>query len=141
MRSLQRQRRRGEAHARCDRLAAQRPRDRQRLGDAGGLEHDRLERRVALDEIDQRTIELVPEHAAHAAAGQLDLARGIVAEQRAVDADLAELVDDHAELALGVALGTAGEQPVDQRGLACAEKAGHENKRDSHADSIAPRLQ
>ena len=96
---------------------------------------------LRVDEVDQRAVELVAEHAAHAAAGQLDLARGVAAEQRAIDADLAELVDDHAELARRVALGTPREQAVDQRGLAGAEKAGHEDERDSHADSIAPRLQ
>src|SRR6185436_11851812 len=56
----------------------------------------------------------------------------------AVDPDLAELVDDHGELAplarlaAGAGpLGAAPEQPVQERGLAAAEEAGEDHERDA----------
>src|SRR4029078_1447046 len=95
-----------------------------RLRHAGGLEHDAREIRVRRTQLQQGAIELVAEHAAHAAAGQLDLARRLAAEQRRIDADRAELVDDDAELAGLAPRRAPREQPVDERGLAAAEKPG-----------------
>ncbi|MEZ5397963.1 MAG: hypothetical protein R2724_35065 [Bryobacterales bacterium] len=65
--------------------------------------------------------------AADAAAGDLaDLEAAAVGEQRAVDADLAELVDQHGPALVGRAVGQGG---ADGGGLADAEGAADERGR------------
>ena len=116
----------------------------QRLGqrEAGGLDHDVLDRRPQRQNRVERRHELVRHRAAQAAIGELDdvLLRtgGIAAalEDLAVDADIAELVDDDGEPpALRI-----GEHVADQRRLAGAEKAGddgagHASERVGHQAS------
>ncbi len=115
-----------------DRHAAlhRRPLERldQRLGQrqAGGLDQDVVDLRRARQDLVERRHEIVGDGAADAAIGQFDdvfLRAGVDAaalQDLAVDADIAELVDDDGEpLALGVL-----EQVADQRRLAGAEEAG-----------------
>ena len=95
-------------------------RHRHRVGEAGGLDDDGVEAagaaHQALDDADQ----VAAHRAADAAIVHLvDFLVGFH-DQVVVDADLAELVDDH-----GVALAVVfGEDAVEQRGLAGAEIAG-----------------
>ena len=107
----------------------------QRLGqrEARGLDDDVLDLRLAREDLVERRHEFVGHGAAQAAIGELDDvllgAGGIAAafEDLAVDADIAELVDDHREPApVGV-----GEHVADQRGLARAEKAGDDGAGDA----------
>ncbi|MBK9032158.1 MAG: hypothetical protein IPL61_12710 [Myxococcales bacterium] len=109
------------------------PDDRHRLGHAGGLEQERVDLGVAVEDLEDRAIEIVGQHAADAAARQLDLARGAARQQIGVDADRAQLVDDDRQLAGAAARGRArGDHPVDQRGLAGAEEAREHYQRDAH---------
>jgi len=114
----------------------------QRLGqrEARGLDDDVLDRGLARKNGVERRHELVGDGAAEAAVGELDnvlLRAGDVAaalEQLAVDADVAELVDDHREPAAR----HIGEHVADERGLAGAEEAGddgagHARKRCAHS--------
>ena len=100
--------------------------ERLRQSEAGGLDDDVVGPRLARQQRRHRGGEIVGDRAADAAVGELDdrLARagriGAALEQVAVDADVAEFVDDEREApAAGV-----GEQVTDQRRLAGAEKAG-----------------
>ena len=106
---------------------------RLRQREAGGLDHDMLDRRHAREDLVERRHELVGDGAAEAAIGELDdvllRAGGIAAalEDLAVDADIAELVDDHREPpTVGV-----GQHVADQRRLARAEKAGDDGAGDA----------
>ena len=100
----------------------------QRLGqrEAGGFDHDVLDGGLLRQDKVERRHEGVRHRATQAAIGELDdvvgRAGGVGAalEDVAVDADVAELVDDHGEAA---AL-RVGEHVTDQRRLAGAEKAG-----------------
>ncbi len=98
---------------------------RLRQREAGGLDDDVLDAVAREDRVERRH-EFVGHRAADAAIGELDdvlLRTGGVAaalEDFAVDADIAEFVDDHGEAA---AL-RVGEHVADQRRLAGAEKAG-----------------
>ena len=113
---------------------------RLRQSEAGGLDDDVLDLRLAREDQIERGHELVGHRAAQAAIGELDdvllRAGGIAAafEDLAVDADIAELVDDHREPSpVGI-----GEHMADQRRLARAEKArddgaGDAGKRRAHS--------
>ena len=98
---------------------------RLRQGEAGGLDHDVIGRRHALQQALHGRHEIIGDRAADAAIRQLDDvvlgAGGIAAaeQQLAIDADLAELVDDQRDAA---AAGMA-QQVLDQAGLAGAEEA------------------
>ena len=99
---------------------------RLRQREAGGLDDDMVGPRLARQQRRHGGGEIVGDRAADAAVGELDdrLARaglvGAALEQVAVDADVAEFVDDEREApSAGI-----GEEVTDQRRLAGAEKAG-----------------
>ncbi len=116
----------------------------QRLGqrETRGLDDDVLDRRPQRQDGVERRHEFVGHGAAQAAIGELDdvlLRTGIIAaafQDFAVDADIAELVDDDGKpAAAGI-----GQHVADQRRLAGAEKAGddgagHARKRIRHQAS------
>ena len=79
-------------------------------------------RRIVFERVDQ----FVREFAADAAAGQFDGARVARAEQRAIDAERAEIVHDDGE-ALAARL-RVGEQRAHERRLARAEEAGDDER-------------
>ena len=95
-------------------------RHRRRIGEAGGLHDDRVELALAphqpVDDADQ----VAAHGAADAAVVHLEHFLVRADDQVVVDADLAELVDDHGVF-LAVRL---GQDAVEQRGLAGAEIAG-----------------
>ena len=98
------------------------------IGEPARLQDDLLERRQfsprALGQhLDQRLLQVGAQRAAQAAVADQHgrVAAGL--EQRIVDADLAELVDDHQR----VGAFRARQQIADQRRLARAEKAGDDD--------------
>ncbi len=97
---------------------------RTRIGQAGGLHDDRIERllarRLSLHQARDHPDQVAAHRAADAAVVHLEHFLVGADHQVVVDADLAELVDDHG-VALAVVL---GEDPVQQGGLARAEVAG-----------------
>ena len=110
-------------------------RHRHRLGDAGGLDQDRVEPPVR-GQLGDAGQQILAQRAADAAVGQLDqpllgaVEPSLAGDQRGVDVDLAHVVDDHRDPpALPV-----GEHVVEQRGLARAEKAGQHGDRNRPAD-------
>ena len=120
-------------HAALDRRPMERLDQRLRQRQAGGLDHDVLDPRHHGEDGVQRRHEFVGHGAAQAAVGKLDDvllgARGVAAafEDLAVDADVAELVDDHRQAApAGV-----GQHVADQRRLPGAEKAGDDRAWDA----------
>ena len=77
---------------------------------------------VACGALVWESLKAADELATNAATGQLDLTGLLGGQKIAIDADVAELVDDDRELA---ALGRARpKQPIEQRGLAAAQKPG-----------------
>ena len=95
--------------------------DRRRVGEAGGLDHDAPEGRdaavVALaQQVLERRDEVAAHRAAEAAGGEQDHALVHGLDEEVVEADLAELVDDHD----GVGERRVLQQAVEQRGLAGA---------------------
>ncbi len=101
--------------------------------EAGGLDDDMLDSGLAREDLIERRDELVGDGAAQAAIGELDDvllgAGGIAAafQDLAVDADIAELIDDDGEPPpVGVL-----EHMADQRRLARAEKAGDDGAGDA----------
>ncbi len=106
----------------------------QRLGQgqARGLDHDGIGRRRKRQQLLHGRHEIVRHRAADAAVGQLDDAvlvagRIATAEQHlAIDADIAELVDDQGDPPAFAVL----QQVADQAGLAGAEKAREHRGRD-----------
>ena len=80
--------------------------------DAAGLQ--------PVDQVGQRVDEFAAHRAAEAAVGKLDHAVGRLLDQQMVDRHIAELVDDDGRVGQRRIL----EQPVEQRRLAGAEKAG-----------------
>ncbi len=119
----------------------------QRLGqrEAGGFDDDVVEPVGALQQLLDRGQEIVRHRAADAAVGEFDdvvLAAGLDAagfEDLAVDADVAELVDDEREAAAAGVF----QQMADHRRLAGAEEAGDDGGGDfgkgAHAVSIGGR--
>ena len=71
-------------------------RDRAGIGDAGGLDEQVIEP-AALEELLDALDEVLAHGAADAAVVDLDDFLGLVLDELAVDADLADLVDDDAE--------------------------------------------
>ena len=110
---------------------------RLRQREAGGFDDDVLDA-VARQNGVERRHEFVGDRAAQAAVGQFDdilLRAGVVAaafEDFAVDADIAELVDDDGEAA---AL-RVGDDVADQRRLAGAEKAGDDGAGDARERAV-----
>jgi hypothetical protein len=126
----------------ADRRPMKRLNQRLRQREAGGLDHDMLHRRPPRQDGVERRHEFVRHGAAQTAIGEFDdvlFRTGCVAatfQDFAIDADVAELVDDHGKpSALGV-----GEKVADQRGLSGAQEAGddsagHARERSGHQDS------
>ncbi len=129
-----------DGDAALDRGPVKRLHQRFRQREAGGLDHDVLDLRHAGENGVERRHELVGHRAAQAAVGELDdvllRAGGVAAafEDLAVDADVAELVDDDGEpAALRIR-----QHVADQRRLSGAEKAGddgagHAGERNGHS--------
>ena len=113
--------------------------ERLRQGEARGLDDDVVGRRVAGEEHLHRRQELVGDRAADAAIGELDdligpaVAVAAIGEQRAVEAHVAELVDDDGD---APAAG-AGDQVADERRLAGAEEAGDDGGGDAGGHACA----
>ena len=101
-------------------------RDGAGIGHAGGLDQDHVELVAALAELGQDADEIAAHAAADAAVVQLEDFLVGLDDELVVDADLAEFILDHRD-ALAVVL---GEDAVEQRGLARAEKAGDDGDRD-----------
>ena len=97
---------------------------------ARGLDDHAL-RAGALVQLLERLDEAIREPAADAAARELDQVFLRIREQRAVDAELAELVADHRDAQAAAA--RVGEQVAHQRRLARAEKARDEHDRNARA--------
>ena len=102
-------------------------RDRARVGQAGGLDHDALEVEQALALLGrqqlQRAAQVLADRAADAAVAHLDdLLVGVGDQDLVVDVLLAELVLDHGDL-LAVRL---GQHALEQGGLAGTEEAGQD---------------
>ena len=112
--------------------------ERLRQREPGGLDDDVIGLRLARDQRRQRGGEIVGDRAADAAVGEFDdrLFRagrvGAALDEIAVDADVAEFVDDERE---PPAAGVRHEM-ADQRRLAGAEKAGDDGdgRLGEHAD-------
>ena len=128
-----------DGDAAFDRRPVERLHQRLRQREAGGLDDDVLDAAARQDRIERRH-EFVGDGAAQAAIGEFDdifLRTGGVAaafEDFAVDADIAELVDDDGEAA---AL-RIGEHVADQRGLAGAEEAGDDGAGDAGEICVVP---
>jgi hypothetical protein len=90
------------------------------VGQARGLNHDGVEAALPLHQALQNPDQVAAHRAADAAVVHLEHFLVCPDHQVVVDADLAELVDDHG-IALAVLL---GEDAVEQGGLAGAEIAG-----------------
>ena len=101
--------------------------DRHRVGEAGGLDHHPLERRhlAALHppvQPLQPVAQVAADRAADAAALEQHHLLVDLLDQQMVEPDLAELVDQHGRAAQ---VGQR-QEPLEQRGLAAAEKAGQQ---------------
>ncbi len=104
--------------------------DGRRIGEAGRLDDDArqgldLAGLHAVDQFGERIDQLAAHGAAQAAIGKLDdgIARRL--DQKVVDADLAEFIDDHRRVVHGRIL----QDPVEKRRLSRAEKAGDDGDR------------
>ena len=100
---------------------------RRRIGEAGGLDQDRVERPAAVEQAAQGADQVAAHDAADAAGGKLDQLLLAGLDQRAVDPGIAELVDDDGD-APRVA---GGEQAVEQGGLPGAQRAGQDGDGDA----------
>ncbi len=108
--------------------------DRRRIGEARGFDDDASERRhraaLAIEhQAAQRDLQIGAGDAADAAVAEQHGLFGAVAQQRIVDADRAELVDDHRR-ALPF---RRTQKAADQRRLAGAEKSGDDRHRNPRA--------
>ena len=92
------------------------------LAHAGGLDEDAIGGELLMHVL-QRLVEVAHQRAADAAGGHLaDLDAGLL-QKAAVDADLAEFIFDEHQL---LTLKGLRQQLLDERGLACAQKAGYD---------------
>ena len=117
-----------EAEALLDLVVAEEGlRDGARIGEAGGLDQHVVELVPALHQLTEDPDEVAPDGAAEAPVVHLeDLLVGLD-DEFIVDADLAEFVLDHGD-ALAV---VGGQDAVQERRLAGAEKAGEDRHRDA----------
>ena len=109
----------------------QRVQDRRRVGQPRGLDHDPSERVdsavvAAAQQIFERRDQVAAHGAAQASRTEQDHPLVHRLDQQVVETDLAELVDDHHR----VGQRRVGEEAVQQRGFARAEKAGEHGERD-----------
>ncbi|MEI9894137.1 MAG: hypothetical protein WDN28_09685 [Chthoniobacter sp.] len=94
------------------------------IGDTRGLDEQVIEAAL-LHQALHTFHEILAHGAAQAAVGKLEHIVGLF-HQGAIDADLADLIDDHGELVAVILL----EDVVEERGFAGAEKAGEDGDRD-----------
>ncbi len=109
------------------RIGHERLQHRRRIGKSAGLDHEARERDdgafvTAPQQIVNGRCEVVADFAAQASGLQLDQAVLARLDQVVVEADLAELVDDHG----GARKLRPAKQAAEQRRLAAAEKAGED---------------
>ena len=129
----------GKREALGERIVAHhRMQDRCRVGKPARLDHHAVERRyrgfvAPAQDVGEGEHEVAADRAAQAAGLQRHEAFVARLDQVVVEADLAELVDDHR----GAGERWALEQPSEQRGLAAAEKPGEHAHRD-HGGTSAP---
>ena len=110
-----------------------------RFRDSARLHHDALGRLVGTDLRVEGGAEIVRDAAAHAPVGQGDGVRVAPGDERRIEAERAEVVDQHRDpLAAGV-----GEEVVEERGLSGSEIAPDQRDRNSvgrgHVHRIARR--
>ena len=96
--------------------------DGRRVGEAGGLDQDAIEAVLALEQPAEDPDQVAAHRAADAAVVHLEELLFARDHQLVVHADLPELVFDHRQLAAVL----FGEDAVEQRRLAGAEKAGED---------------
>ena len=123
---------------RHERVGEERVHDRRRVGDSGRLDDDApeggdLARVRAVEQVAQLVGQVAAQRAADAAAREQHRPLVDAAQEVMVEADLAELVDDHRRLG---ELGPA-QQLRDERRLAAPEEAGDERDRPLHEASDA----
>ena len=103
---------------------------RRRIGETGRLQQHAAERAAPVVEIAQQRLQRIDQVAAHGAAQAARLQQHHVVadilDQQMVERDVAELVDDDGRIGQRRVF----QQPVEQRGLAGAEKAGEHGQRD-----------
>ena len=108
------------------------PRDRYRIGEAAGLDDDGIQAELRIGELGQRVVEpALVGQAADAAAGDRRRFVDLPGDQRGVDIELTEVVDDDADAGTLLA-----QHVVEQCGLARTEVAGERdsrNRRRGHA--------
>jgi hypothetical protein len=114
-----------------DRLRRQRVQDRRRIRESGGFDHDTVEvgylRLIAArEQRAQSTAQVIPDAAADAAALEQHDRFVNALDQKVIEADLAELVDQH-HGALHI---RRAQQMLEQRRLTAAEKPGEDVDRD-----------
>ena len=103
---------------------------RRGIGEARRLDDDAAERRhprivAPLQEILERRDEIAPDRAAQAPRGEQDHIRVDLLDEQMIEADLAELVDQHHRVAQAL----VAQQAVEQRRLARAQKSGEHAER------------
>ena len=117
-----------QAHLRREFLVVEEARGyRRRVGQAAGLDQDVIELIAALEKFAEHLDEVIAhiDKAADAAVGESeDFLFGFF-DQVGINRDFTELVFDHRD-AIAVAL---AQNVIEQRGLACAEKAGEDGDR------------
>ncbi len=107
-----------------------------RIGEAGGFDQNAVEPAFAFQQPLHHPHEIAPHGAAHAAVVHFVDFLVALHDQVVVDTDLAELVDDDGELLAVV----AGQDAVQQRGLARAEIAGENGDGDCIGHGTVSRL-
>ncbi len=110
---------------------------RGRIGQAGGFQQHAPERAAPVVEIAQQSLESVDQVAAHGAAQASRLQQHHVVadifDEEMVERHLAELVDDDG----GIRQRGIFQQPVEQGGLAGAEKAGEHGQRNGRRRGLS----
>ena len=104
--------------------------DRRWIGEAGRLQHDPLERLdpavvEALQQVFERVHQIAADRAAHAARTHQHHVAVDLLDEKMVEADLAEFIDEDERIGER----RRGEQSIEQRGLAGAEEAGDDGQR------------
>jgi len=100
-------------------------RNADRVRHAARLDHQQVGPHITRADLDERLHQLAADRTAHAAVLQPDHVVAAFANQRCVDIDRAEIVDEYR----GAPAIRVGQQRVDHRGLARAEIAADDGKR------------